>query len=137
MLWHWSSSEKSSFSKPIARVFSSPPIITFSYGARICPPLVQLIGHVSALNGYPQSTYTIKYLNLDLPPPCMRLYVNTSCPFVRTHFQYWILPLIRWEDTVLIFCNGMSSLVHLIGFSIEIKRTMQKSKDACDISCFI
>ena len=28
------------------------PIIFFSYGAEICPPLVQLTGHVSALIGY-------------------------------------------------------------------------------------
>ena len=52
MHWHWSLSEKSSFSKPIASVFSASPIIFSSYGAEICPPLVQLIGHVSALIGY-------------------------------------------------------------------------------------
>ena len=52
MHWHRSSSEESSFSKPIAFVFSPPPIIIFSYGAEIFPPLVQLIGHVSALNRY-------------------------------------------------------------------------------------
>ena len=53
MHWHWSSSEKSPFSKPIASVFSPPPIIIFSCGVEILPhPLVQLIGHVSALNGY-------------------------------------------------------------------------------------
>ena len=53
MYWHWSSSEKSSFSKPIASVFSPPPIITFSYDAEIFPhPLVQLTGHISALIGY-------------------------------------------------------------------------------------
>ena len=40
------------FSKPIACVFSVPPIIIFSYGAEICPPLVQLIGHIGALIGY-------------------------------------------------------------------------------------
>ena len=50
---HWSSSEKSSFFKPIASVFSPPPIITFFYGAEIFPqPLVQLTGHISALIGY-------------------------------------------------------------------------------------
>ena len=38
MHWHWSSSEKSSFSKPIASVFSPPPIIVFSYGTEIYPP---------------------------------------------------------------------------------------------------
>ena len=53
MHWHWSSSEKSSFSKPIASVFSPPPIMTFSYGVPIFPhPLVLQIGHVSALIGY-------------------------------------------------------------------------------------
>ena len=50
MYWRWSSSEKSSFSKPIAFVFCTSPII-FSYGFEICPPSVQLIGHVSALVG--------------------------------------------------------------------------------------
>ena len=50
--WHWPSSEKSSFSKPIAFVFSPPPIIVFFYCAEIYPPLVQLIGHVSALTRY-------------------------------------------------------------------------------------
>ena len=50
---HGSSSEKSSFSKPIALIFSSPPMIFFSYGIKICPrPLVQLIGRVSAVIGY-------------------------------------------------------------------------------------
>ena len=53
MHWHWSSSEKSSFSKPIASVFSPPPIIIFSYGVEIFPHhLVQLIGHVGAFIGY-------------------------------------------------------------------------------------
>ena len=53
MHWHWSSSEKSPFFKPIASVFSPPPIIIFSCGVEILPhPLVQLIGHVRALNGY-------------------------------------------------------------------------------------
>ena len=53
MHWHWSSSEKSSFSKPIASVFSPPPIITFSHGVEIFPhPLVQLTGHISALIWY-------------------------------------------------------------------------------------
>ena len=47
MHWHWFSSEKSSFSKSIASVFSPPPKIIFYYGAEICPPL-QLIGHVTA-----------------------------------------------------------------------------------------
>ena len=42
--WHWSSSEKSSFFKPIASVFSPPPVIVFSYVAEKCSPLVQLIG---------------------------------------------------------------------------------------------
>ena len=42
----------SSFSKPIASVFGPPPMTIFSYGTEICPPLVQLIGHVSALTGY-------------------------------------------------------------------------------------
>ena len=37
----------------IASVFIPTPIITFSYGVEIFPhPLVQLIGHVSALIGY-------------------------------------------------------------------------------------
>ena len=31
----------------------SPPILIFSNDAQICPPLVQLIGHVSALMGHP------------------------------------------------------------------------------------
>ena len=53
MHWHWSSSEKSLFSKAIAFVFSPPSIIFFSYyGAEICPPLVQLIGHLSVIIGY-------------------------------------------------------------------------------------
>ena len=53
MHWHWSSSEKSSFYKPIASVFISAPIIIFPYGAKIFShPLVQLTGHVSALIGY-------------------------------------------------------------------------------------
>ena len=43
---------KSLFSKPIASVFSPQQIIFFFYGAETCPPLVQLIGHVSALIGY-------------------------------------------------------------------------------------
>ena len=46
MHWPWSSSEKSSFSKPIASVFIPAPIIFFSYGVEIFPHLVvQLIGH--------------------------------------------------------------------------------------------
>ena len=50
MHWHWSSSEKSSISKPIASEFSPPPIITFFYGAEIfLHPLVQLTGHISTL----------------------------------------------------------------------------------------
>ena len=53
MHWRWSSSGKSPFSKPIDSVFSPPPIIIFSCGVEILPhPLVQLIGHVRALNGY-------------------------------------------------------------------------------------
>ena len=47
-----SSSEKFSFSKSIASVFSPPTITIFSSGAKICPPLVQLIGYVSALIDY-------------------------------------------------------------------------------------
>ena len=51
--WHWSSSEKSLFSKPIASVFIPGPVLIFSYGVEIFPhPLVQLIGHVSALIEY-------------------------------------------------------------------------------------
>ena len=50
--WHWSSSEKSSFSKPIASIFRTPLIIIFSCGVEIFNhSLVQLIGHVSALIG--------------------------------------------------------------------------------------
>ena len=49
---HWSSSEKSSFSKTIASVFSLPPIITFYYVAEIYLPLVQLNGHASPSIGY-------------------------------------------------------------------------------------
>ena len=52
MYWHSSLSKKYSFSKSLASVFSPPPIIVFSYGAEICPLLVQLIGHVIALIGY-------------------------------------------------------------------------------------
>ena len=53
MHWNWSSSEKSSFSKLIASVFSPPPIIFFSYGAEIFPyPLIQLTVQISALIGY-------------------------------------------------------------------------------------
>ena len=52
MHWHWSSSEKFSFSKPIASMFCALSMIAFSYGAEICPPLVQVIGHVSAFNRY-------------------------------------------------------------------------------------
>ena len=45
--------KKSSFFKPIVSMFSSTPIIIFSYGVEIFPhPLVQLIGRVSALIGY-------------------------------------------------------------------------------------
>ena len=36
----------------MASVFSPPLIIIFSRGAEISPPLVQLIGHVSALIWY-------------------------------------------------------------------------------------
>ena len=51
--WHWSSSEKFSFSQPINSAFSPPPIITFPYGAEIfLHPLVQLIDHISAFIGY-------------------------------------------------------------------------------------
>ena len=50
--WHWSLTEKSSFSKPITSVFP-PPIKTFSYGAEIfLHSLVQLTGHICALLGY-------------------------------------------------------------------------------------
>ena len=49
---HWSLSEKSSFPYPIASVLSPLLTIIFSYGAEICPPLVQLIAHVSALIRY-------------------------------------------------------------------------------------
>ena len=52
MHWHWSSSEKCSFFKLIAFLFSPLPIVIFSYDAEICPPLVQLIGHVTAFIGY-------------------------------------------------------------------------------------
>ena len=53
MHWHWTSWEKFSFSKPIASVFIPAPIIFVSYGVEIFPhPLIQLIGHVSALIRY-------------------------------------------------------------------------------------
>ena len=45
MHWHWSSSEKSSFSKPIASVFSPPPIIIFSYGVNIFPHMEMKISN--------------------------------------------------------------------------------------------
>ena len=57
MHWNWSSSEKLSFSIPIASMFSPPPMKPFSYGVEIFPhPLVHsflvLIGYVSALIVY-------------------------------------------------------------------------------------
>ena len=53
MHWHWSSSEKSSYSKPKATVLSPPTIVTFCYGTEIFPhTLVQLTGRISALIGY-------------------------------------------------------------------------------------
>ena len=52
MHWHYSSSGKASFSKPIASAFRPAPIIDFSYGAEVCLRLVQLIGRVSALIRY-------------------------------------------------------------------------------------
>ena len=53
MHWHWSSPEKCLFSKPKAVVFSPPPVIIFFHGVEIFPhPLVQLLGHVSALIEY-------------------------------------------------------------------------------------
>ena len=50
---HWSSSEKYSYSKPIASVFIPAPKIIFSYGVEIFPyPSVKLIGYVTTLVGY-------------------------------------------------------------------------------------
>lgn len=46
---HWSSSEKSSCSKPIASVFIPPPIIILSFGVEIS---FNKTGHGSALIGY-------------------------------------------------------------------------------------
>ena len=65
-------------------MFSPPPIVVFSFGAQIIPPLVQLIGHVSALRGHP-----LKTLNFDYPLPERTCTLsNTLSSFVRTHFQY-------------------------------------------------
>ena len=137
MHWHWSSSEKSSSSKPAASVFSPPPIIFFSYGAQICPPLVQIIGHVSAVRGYLLSTYAIKTLNLDPPSPCTHLYAfKYLLPFVRTYFQYGILPPIKWERTIFIFYNGMSSLAHLTSFSKKIEIKI-KGRMWCQLFCLV
>ena len=115
-------------------VFRPQPITIFSYGAQICPPLVQLMGHVCPLRGHPYSTFKV----ILSTSSCTHLYTfKYPLPFVRTHFQYWILPTSpttttttfyseRAHNTYLLQWDALTSTFNRFFYQIEIKRIMQR-----------